>query len=618
MDSQQLFQITANRVANSKVRLEMLLNPRLTAGVVGLLLLVVASAIAADQKPGEKWAVLVGVDDYAYAKDLQFCGADMRSLKTELLASGFEERQVILLDDEAKDKRLQPYRSNIEKQIELVCANAEKGDFVLLAFSGHGVLLEKTSFLCPTDAKLDDAKTLISLDWVYQQLQRSQADLRLVLVDACRNVPAELSGKRSFSATELKDSTRAFVKDAERLPEGVLLLNSCSEGEFAQEDKEFGHGVFMHFLLEGLRGKADGDGDKSVTLNELFRFTSKETKLYVSTKFADSQRPKLKGNLTVEVLDYQVATIGSREQKRSTPPTTPINTEALRTSNEKTITSRSTGMKLTLIPAGNFKMGSPSTEEGHFSNELPQHEVQISQPFYMGVFEVTQGEFETVMGRNPSWFSKSNEGRATLSGQSTTRFPVESVTWYDAIEFCNRLSEKDGLSASYNLTNVKRKGDYIESASVTPTGGTGYHLPTEAEWEYACRGKTTTAFNAGREMNVKMANIDGHPLEGFESKGQGLGRTTTVGSYAPNRFGLYDMHGNVEEWCYDFFEPKAYKSSIGTEKDPVYLSGTDGFQHHVLRGGAWYHESSLTRSAMRNGPMQVDPSSFFGFRVVRQ
>lgn len=586
-----------------------------------MLLLTATSAIAAEKKQPERWAVLIGVDQYSYAKSLQYCGADMRSLKSELLHAGFDERQVVLLDDKAKDSKLLPIRSSIKKQIELTCANAEEGDFVLIAFSGHGVLLNKTSYLCPTDAKVDDVESLISLEWVYDQLQKSQADLRLVLVDACRNIPPELNQKRDFSEAERKESTRAFVKQAERLPEGVLLLNSCSEGEFAAEDKEFGHGVFMHFLLEGIRGKADRDRDKFVTLNELILFTSKETKLHVGTKYGDSQRPKLKGNLTGDALAYPVAVVSSSTPDAPSPasvPSTNMSTDAL-------VSSRSTGMKLARIPAGTFLMGAPAFESEHEANEVPQNSVQITQPFYMGVHEVTQGEFEKVMGFNPSYFSSSGEGRAKLGLLEERRFPVEQVTWYDAIEFCNKLSEVDGLVACYTLKDIQRAGKHsIESARVTRTDGNGYRLPTEAEWEYACRATTTTPFHIGNSLNGDEANAGGSSPYGTKTKGKNMARTTTVGSYSANRFGLYDMHGNVNEWCFDNFGSSAYQWRRGTTKDPVEIGsfaenvlGPDSKSERVLRGGAWNSAAKDARSATRG---RFSPDSRFlnlGFRVVR-
>ncbi len=351
-----------------------------------LLALVVAISApvsrADDKSDAERWAVLIGINDYAHARDLKYCLADQRGLKAELVRSGFDERQVILLEDDAKEKQFLPFRSNIEKQIELVCKLAKPGDMVLLSFSGHGLHIGKTSYLCPTDAKLDDPASLISMDWVYEKLQKCRADLRLVMVDACRNVPPEEGGKRSFTDAELEDHSRAFVKATERLPEGIMLLNSCAEGEFSQEDEKFGHGVFMHFVLEGLRGQADANKNGHVTLGELTSFASRETKLHVARKFADSQRPKLKGNLTVDVLDFDLST--TRIQ-------------------EKTITN-SVGLSLTLIPAGEFEMGSPEgpdellrrfpyAKREWVVGEQPVHKVKLTKSFYMGTYEVTLGQF---------------------------------------------------------------------------------------------------------------------------------------------------------------------------------------------------------------------------------
>ena len=309
-------------------------------------------ARADDKSDAERWAVLIGVDEYNYAKHLQFCGADMQALRSELVKAGFDDRQVLLLHDDAKEKRLQPSKSNIKTQIELICSNAERGDLVLIAFSGHGIHFDKVSYLCPTDAKLDEKESLISLDWVYEKLQKCQADLKLVMVDACRNVPPELSGKKSFTEAERKAGTRAFVQELDRLPRGIVLLNSCAEEEFAQEDKEFGHGVFMNFLLEGLQGKADKDGDRTVTLNEWFRYASKETKLHVSKKFGASQNPRLKGNYDIELLDFEVVSLSvprRPEPVKPLPNETPKpnrpsdSTPAEPTNAAKLMTSRSTG-----------------------------------------------------------------------------------------------------------------------------------------------------------------------------------------------------------------------------------------------------------------------------------
>jgi len=188
--------------------------------------------------------------------------------------------------------------------------------------------------------------------------------------------------------------------------------------------------------------------------------------------------------------------------------------------------ANSIDMRLVLIPPGEFLMGSPETEENRSDNEY-QHRVRIAKPFYLGVYEVTQSEYEGVMGKNPSAFSKDGARSDKVGAMDTSRFPVEAVSWENAVEFCQKLSE---------LPEEKRFGCV-------------YRLPTEAEWEYACRAGTRTPFHFGTSLSSTQANFDGNYPYGSASKGPNLSRTATVGSYRPNAWGLYDMHGNVLEWC---------------------------------------------------------------------
>ena len=254
-------------------------------------------------------------------------------------------------------------------------------------------------------------------------------------------------------------------------------------------------------------------------------------------------------------------------------------------STAKEITSKSTGMKLTLIPAGTFLMGSPASEAYRNTDEGPQHTVRITQPFYMGVYEVTQGEYESVMGTNPSWFSKTGTRSSKVNWMDMGKFPVESVSWDDAQEFCRKLSLKDGQT---------------------------YRLPTEAEWEYACRANTTTPFHFGSTLNGDKANVNGNYPYGTTTKGKYLQRTTTVGSYSANAFGLFDMHGNVNERCEDANDSSAYGKRSGMTSDPKVTSGSS----RVFRGGSWYDDSDNTRSAARLWSSPIDRRGNDGFRVV--
>jgi formylglycine-generating enzyme required for sulfatase activity len=240
--------------------------------------------------------------------------------------------------------------------------------------------------------------------------------------------------------------------------------------------------------------------------------------------------------------------------------------------------TNSIGMKLAWIPAGKFLMGSPTDEEGRWQDEGPQHEVEITQPFYMGVYEVTQEGYEQVMHATPSWFSAQGSGKDKVAGQDTRRFPVEMVSWNDAVAFCRKLSD---------LPEEKRAGRV-------------YHLPTEAEWEYACRGGAlfSEPFHFGKTLSAAQANID--------SK---LGRTTTVGSYPANGYGLHDMHGNVWEWCSDWMG----NYPEGFVKDPT---RPDNGTRRVLRGGSWFGEPRFARSAYRSGVEPGGRNHVVGFRVV--
>jgi formylglycine-generating enzyme required for sulfatase activity len=236
-------------------------------------------------------------------------------------------------------------------------------------------------------------------------------------------------------------------------------------------------------------------------------------------------------------------------------------------------------------------------------------------PFRLAATEVTQAEYEQVMGTNPSHFSRTGNGNDKLAGLDPRRFPVEQVSWYDAAEFCNKLSSREGLPAYYELSDIERKEGSIQSATVGLRSNNGYRLPTEAEWEYACRAGTTTPFHFGEINNGQEANINGDYPYGTSTKGPYLERTTTVGSYGANGFGLRDMHGNVLEWCNDWYDAKIYDQAANIAIDPL---GPVSGNLRVLRGGSWSnYDARFSRSALRYWSTPVIRSSLIGFRVSR-
>jgi formylglycine-generating enzyme required for sulfatase activity len=255
-------------------------------------------------------------------------------------------------------------------------------------------------------------------------------------------------------------------------------------------------------------------------------------------------------------------------------------------------------MEFALIPAGTFEMGSPANEPEREKNEM-QHRVTLTRRFYMGVCEATQEQFAHVMGFNPS----------TVKG--SLRLPVETVSWFDAILFCNRLSEKDRLPAAYEISNIKKNGDHVVGAEVSQIlSSTGYRLPTEAEWEFACRAGTTTAFIFGNTITPEDANFDGLTPYNEGAKGEYRNRTIEVDALLPNRFGLYHMSGNVFEWCWDYYA--LYPPGPAT--DPT---GPDHGTDRIRRGGSYKSPGHHMRSAMRHGVPPHVPFFHIGFRVVR-
>jgi len=256
-------------------------------------------------------------------------------------------------------------------------------------------------------------------------------------------------------------------------------------------------------------------------------------------------------------------------------------------------TGPGTPINMLPIPAGSFIMGSAESEEGHQAAESPQHEVSISA-FSMAETELTQRQWLDVMGYSTNFQRFSEE------------LPAEGFCWYDAVNFCNELSASEGLSPCYTLENIEYRNPYhIISADVTwDFSANGYRLPTEAEWEYACRAGTTTRFHSGD--SVASLNQVGWHAEDSDPE------THPVAQKAPNAWGFYDMHGNVGEFCWDFYDETYYERSPHT--DPT---GSEMGERKVRRGGSWFDLPETCRSAFRKNCGLSCGCDASGFRVVR-
>ncbi len=274
--------------------------------------------------------------------------------------------------------------------------------------------------------------------------------------------------------------------------------------------------------------------------------------------------------------------------------------------------SKSIGLELVVVEPNEFQMGSPANEANRRPDETI-HRVRLTGTFLLGAYEVTQDEYQKVMKAAPSWFAAAGGGKAKVAGENTDRFPVENVTWFDAIAFCNQLSQRDGYEPYYKMTDVKRTSDRITTATVTVVNGNGYRLPTEAEWEFACRAGTTTPFHYGYANSGREANLKPGPATGYGSPvWNSLGRTAKVGSYKPNGYGLFDMHGNVGEWCGDW-----YDKDYSTEAVTINPRGPHEGRQRLVRGGSWMVNEGSCRSASRFWLTPDEAKDYVGFRIAR-
>ena len=264
--------------------------------------------------------------------------------------------------------------------------------------------------------------------------------------------------------------------------------------------------------------------------------------------------------IQTQPFEFETATLGKNLQ---------INRSRARAESFQEDLGNGVFLEMVKIPGGVFLMGSPESELERYDNESPQHKVNI-QPFFMGKFQVTQKQYEVIMGENPSCFKGEKK-------------PVECVSWDNAVEFCSRISKKTGKT---------------------------YRLPSEAEWEYACRAGTTTPFHFGETITTELVNYDGNSTYSSAPKGEYREKTTDVGSFPANTFGLYDMHGNVHEWCQDNW----HGNYEGAPTDGI--AWVNDNNQRMLRGGSWSFNPWCCHCAYRNWFVRGCKDKNIGFRVV--
>ncbi|MEH2336175.1 SUMF1/EgtB/PvdO family nonheme iron enzyme [Nostoc sp.] len=606
----------------------------------------------------KNWAIAIGINQYNNLQHLNYAKLDAEAMRDWFEKEVRFDRVFLFTEDSiaiptSPPIPTQPTYGNLRRFLR---ANFEKpllapGDNLWFFFAGHGCRSADRDYLMLMDSDPGDVEhTAIPVDYVTQRLRRSGADNVVLFLDACRD----------------EGSRRGEGIGEEH--QGVVTFYSCSPSQKSYEIEQLQHGSFTQALLEGLRIAGAGNcatverldtylQSRVPTINQTHRKTPQypyaiaepATKLHlillpdyatlhdIATMKLDAYQAEVKGewelakqlwirvNVAARGSDMQAIEAFSRIAQRlgesSAPPkiteviTLPrgdrsvvsepaptahkaelqvfqfevvkVNASGQEVKRDRSKAQYFTedlgngvSLEMIAIPSGKFLMGSPSGEGSN--KEKPQHEVTV-QSFFMGKYSVTQAQWKRVaalpkvnldLEADPSYFKGDKR-------------PVEQVSWNDAVEFCDRLSQ---------YTNKQ------------------YRLPSEAEWEYACRAGTNTPFHFGETITTELANYNENSTYASEPKGKNRRETIEVGSFPPNAFGLYDMHGQVWERCQD----TSHDSYKGAPRDGSAWINNDN-QYHLLRGGSWVSNPKGCRSASRYDSVRAERGSIgydIGFRVV--
>lgn len=502
------------------------------------------------------FALVIGNNDYQHLKRLNTAVNDAREV-ARLLGEqfGFETRLLLNAGREQIIDALNDYRANLEEQ-----------DYLLIYYAGHGDFDRNigTAYWQPVDARPNSNSRWISAADVTGNIKGIAAAHVLVISDSCYS--GRLS--RGDSLALLPAERQRFI---EKMREGRSRMLIASGGnEPVADDGENNHSVFANALLRGLQRMENAE----FTAGELF-----STYILQAVAGKATQTPEYgvivnSGHDSGDFVFRRRGAIANATNEAPRTSTQPPRQEHVEPQ-VYTETVNGVAIELVRIPAGKFLMGSPESEAGRDANEGPQHEVTISRPFYMGKYEVTQAQWRAV-AQLPKVQMDLNAEPSHFKGDN---LPVEQVSWEESVEFCERLSRHTGKS---------------------------FRLPTEAEWEYACRAGTTGAYAGeldtmawyGNNSGRQSINADEIWRTDQENYGRRLleneAQAHTVGQKRANAWGLYDMHGNVWEWCQDWYA--YYQQSSGI--DP---QGPNTGAERVRRGGSWNVIAVVCRSALRYG-----------------
>jgi formylglycine-generating enzyme required for sulfatase activity len=569
---------------------------------------------------GRRLAIVIGIDSYA-VDPLKCCVKDAKLLAATLRdRCGYDPDGILEMTDQQENPSLRPTLANLRNQIRKFLSNAAPKDTVLVSFSGHGGLRSERNglkerrigFVCPLD--FDGARgqsTSLPIDELRALLQNCPAAQKLLVLDSCHSGGA---------GVEAGYTIHENVDQSLQKAQGLITFAACRREEVSSEDREVGHGIFTLSLVQGLEGLADFDQNKIVDSDEIYRHVLSEVPANVSALFPGrNQTP-------IRVIGQDVVGVFALAPVLPKPKAT----AALTRMKPGEILKNSIGMPLVLLPRSSYIKGSPKSEYKRREDE-EFRSVILQKRIAMGVHEVTQAEYQAVMEHNPSHHSPDGSGANVLGNLKTGRFPVEQVSWNDAVQFCQKLSAMPAEAAASRV----------------------YRLPTESEWEYACRAGSMEAFSTGQVIDGSQANIRSEEPYWYATKSRSLGRTQTVERFPPNAFGLCDMHGNVAEWCQDYYDQQPsgllfYSAGLSMVDDTPaiileqlheYLNApvTEQFSvqakmmmwekardpqgprsgtQRVIRGGSFLTDVAQCRSAARKSQAPDYTHKALGFRVV--
>jgi formylglycine-generating enzyme required for sulfatase activity len=527
--------------------------PKRITSFIALALFASLAALSAQER---RVALVIGNGKYQFNTTLKNPANDAQDMGASLKAKGFAVTSLI-----------NATRAEMEKGIRDFGAALKDPKAVgLFFYSGHGTQAGGQNYILPVDADIQDADELpykaVDVESVLAKMRSGGNKLNIVILDACRNNPfpgATRSAERGLAVVKVK------------VPESVIVYATDPGSTAADGDGR--NSPFTRAFLDQMEVPGQ---DLAVMMK---RVTSA---VRVATK--NAQSPWVSSNLSADFAF--VATGGA-------PSASPAAAAAPAPALAPASPAPAAQGDFVTVPAGSFMMGSPDSEANRNGNEGPQHNVNLPS-FLIGKYEVTFDEYD-------AYCEEAGAKKPDDHGWGRGRRPAIYVNWYEALAYCNWRSEREGFKPCYTIKPGSVSCDFSAN---------GYRLPTEAEWEYAAKGGPAAA---GIKPNAIYAGSPDVDKVAWYSRNSS-GGTHPVGKKKANGLGLYDMAGNVWEWCWDYYRSDFYKMS--DEDDPTGpISGSD----RVYRGGSYSNSESAQRSADRGGSFgPTIRSENFGFRLVRR